>query len=192
MRRVAKYAAIKNGQMPKNKRIHVQPGRLVIRMVANPSARMPVFAHTLGRWPCWRSSTETVPRATVSSNLARLKSLACGRGGRELGWGTPSRPRGGTIPVTCAVRARRQCRVVASAFRTMMRDDRERLGLSVARASWLVGASVPDYRELETGERYPDFDTWDRIRKLYGWPQKVRLARPPSPAAMVEGAMTAA
>jgi hypothetical protein len=27
------------------------------------------------------------------------------------------------------------------------------------------------YRELEAGERWPDSETWDRICKLYGWPQ---------------------
>jgi hypothetical protein len=47
----------------------------------------------------------------------------------------------------------------------------KRLGLSVARASWLVGISVRDYRALEDGESYPEFETWDRICKLYGWPQ---------------------
>jgi hypothetical protein len=31
--------------------------------------------------------------------------------------------------------------------------------------------SVREYRELEAGERVPDFATWDRICKLYGWPQ---------------------
>lgn len=60
---------------------------------------------------------------------------------------------------------------MASAFRQMMRDDRARLGLSVARASWLLGVSVRDYRALEDGESYPDFATWDRICALYGWPQ---------------------
>jgi hypothetical protein len=39
--------------------------------------------------------------------------------------------------------------VVVSAFRDMMREDRERLGLSVARASWLLGVSVRRYRGLE-------------------------------------------
>jgi hypothetical protein len=34
----------------------------------------------------------------------------------------------------------------------MMRQDCERLGLSIARASWLVGVSVREYRALETGE----------------------------------------
>jgi hypothetical protein len=45
----------------------------------------------------------------------------------------------------------------------MMRDDRERLALSVARASWHVGVSVREYRALEDGESYPGFETWDRI-----------------------------
>jgi hypothetical protein len=52
-----------------------------------------------------------------------------------------------------------------------MREDRERPGLSVARASWLLSSSVRQYPELEDGEVYPDFETWDRICKLYGWPQ---------------------
>jgi hypothetical protein len=42
-----------------------------------------------------------------------------------------------------------------AAFRAMMRTDRERLGPSVAHASWLVGVSVLEYCELEEGERYP-------------------------------------
>jgi hypothetical protein len=60
---------------------------------------------------------------------------------------------------------------VPSVFRQLMREDRERLGLSVARASWLLGSSVRQFRELEDGEVYPDFETWDRICKLYAWPQ---------------------
>jgi hypothetical protein len=31
--------------------------------------------------------------------------------------------------------------------------------------------SVREYRELEAGARSPSFDTWDRICRLYGWPQ---------------------
>jgi DNA-binding XRE family transcriptional regulator len=52
-----------------------------------------------------------------------------------------------------------------------MREDRERLGMSVARASWVLGVSVGRYRELESGDVYPDFETKDRICKSYGWPQ---------------------
>jgi Helix-turn-helix domain len=50
-----------------------------------------------------------------------------------------------------------------------MRHDHKRLGLSVARASWLLGVSVRRYRELEDGERYPDFEMWDQMCKLFGW-----------------------
>jgi hypothetical protein len=53
----------------------------------------------------------------------------------------------------------------------MLRRDRERSGLREARAAWLAGVSVREYRELEAGTRAPNFDTWDRICKLYGWPQ---------------------
>jgi hypothetical protein len=34
-----------------------------------------------------------------------------------------------------------------------------------------LGVSVREYRELEAGTRWPSFDTWQRICKLYGWPQ---------------------
>jgi hypothetical protein len=27
------------------------------------------------------------------------------------------------------------------------------------------------YRALEAADAFPDFDTWDRICKLYGWPR---------------------
>jgi helix-turn-helix protein len=53
----------------------------------------------------------------------------------------------------------------------MMQRDRKREGLRVCRAAWLVGATVQEYRGLEAGVRFPTFETWDRICKLYGWPQ---------------------
>jgi hypothetical protein len=53
----------------------------------------------------------------------------------------------------------------------MMQRARKRAGLRICRAAWLIGASVREYRELEAGERYTTSGTWDRICKLYGWPQ---------------------
>ncbi len=38
-------------------------------------------------------------------------------------------------------------------------------------AAWRFGVSVREYRQLETGDRFPDSDTWDRICKFYGWPR---------------------
>ena len=58
-----------------------------------------------------------------------------------------------------------------AAFPVMMERDRKREGFRVCRAAWLIGVSVREYRELEAGTRSPDFDTWNRICKLYGWPQ---------------------
>jgi hypothetical protein len=34
-----------------------------------------------------------------------------------------------------------------------------------------VGVSIREYRELEDGKRSPTFETWDRICKLFDWPQ---------------------
>jgi predicted transcriptional regulator len=53
----------------------------------------------------------------------------------------------------------------------MLEQDRRRAGWSVGQAAWLLGVSVREYRELEAGDRSPSFEQWDRICKLYGWPQ---------------------
>jgi predicted transcriptional regulator len=53
----------------------------------------------------------------------------------------------------------------------MLEQDRTRVGWSVGRAAWRLGVSVREYREIEAGARVPSWETWDRIRKLYGWPQ---------------------
>jgi hypothetical protein len=58
-----------------------------------------------------------------------------------------------------------------SAFRQMMRDDRERLDLSVARTSWLLDVSVGRYRELEDGEEYPSHREWSRMVDVFEWPR---------------------
>ena len=53
----------------------------------------------------------------------------------------------------------------------MLAQDRRQAGWSVGQAAWRLGVSVREYRELEAGTRSPSFETWDRICKLYGWPQ---------------------
>src|SRR5512132_3179229 len=58
-----------------------------------------------------------------------------------------------------------------AAYPGMMRRDRRREGLRVCRAAWLIGVSVREYREIEAGDRMPSPDTYERICKLYGWPQ---------------------
>jgi predicted transcriptional regulator len=53
----------------------------------------------------------------------------------------------------------------------MLRRDRERFGFSIGQAAWRLGVSPAEYRRLEAGTCWPSFETWDRICKLYGWPQ---------------------
>jgi DNA-binding XRE family transcriptional regulator len=54
---------------------------------------------------------------------------------------------------------------------TMLEDDRTRAGWSVGQAAWRLGASLREYREIESGERWPNLETFHRICKLYGWLQ---------------------
>ncbi len=53
----------------------------------------------------------------------------------------------------------------------MLEDDRREAGWPVGQAAQRLGVSVREYQELEAGARSPSFETWDRICKLYGWPQ---------------------
>jgi DNA-binding XRE family transcriptional regulator len=56
-------------------------------------------------------------------------------------------------------------------FRKMLEKDRRRAGMSVGQAAGRLGVTVHAYRELEAGARSPSWETWDRICKLFGWPQ---------------------
>jgi DNA-binding XRE family transcriptional regulator len=60
---------------------------------------------------------------------------------------------------------------VEPAFRAMLAEDRKRAGWSMGQVAWRLGVSVRTYRELEVGTSFPNWETWDRICKLYGWPQ---------------------
>jgi hypothetical protein len=57
-----------------------------------------------------------------------------------------------------------------AAYPSMMQRDPKREGLRVSRAAWLIGVTVPEY-QMEAGDRVPEFDVWDRLCKLCGWPQ---------------------
>jgi transcriptional regulator with XRE-family HTH domain len=58
-----------------------------------------------------------------------------------------------------------------AAFPDLLRRDRQRRGFTIGQVAWRLGVKPQEYRELEAGTRSPDFETWDRICKLYGWPQ---------------------
>jgi transcriptional regulator with XRE-family HTH domain len=56
-------------------------------------------------------------------------------------------------------------------FSEMLRRDRERSGLRVAQMAWRLGINPAAYRRLEEEAAWPSFETYDRICKLFGWPQ---------------------
>jgi DNA-binding XRE family transcriptional regulator len=70
---------------------------------------------------------------------------------------------------------RRQYRWVSSAVVTMfaelLRHDRERHGLSVEQAARRVGVPPVAYAKFEAGERWPSWETYDRIAAAFGWPR---------------------
>jgi predicted transcriptional regulator len=53
----------------------------------------------------------------------------------------------------------------------MLEEDRMRSGWSVGQVAWRLGITVREYRELEAGERWPNWETFHRILDLFGWPQ---------------------
>ena len=61
----------------------------------------------------------------------------------------------------------------------MLEDNRKQGGWSVGQAAWRLGVSVQAYREIEAGARSPNWETWDRICKLYGWPQTFACSTQP-------------
>jgi len=56
-------------------------------------------------------------------------------------------------------------------FSDMLQRDRKHSGLRIAQVAWHLGITPAAYRRLEEEEAWPTFDTYDRICKLFGWPQ---------------------
>jgi transcriptional regulator with XRE-family HTH domain len=59
-------------------------------------------------------------------------------------------------------------------FSDLLRQDRERSGLTTQQAARLLGVAVVAYRELEAGELWPSWETYDRIERLFGCPRSFR------------------
>jgi transcriptional regulator with XRE-family HTH domain len=64
---------------------------------------------------------------------------------------------------------------VVAGFPKMLREGRERAGFTVDETAWRLGVTRSEYRELEAGKRFPTFQTWNRICRLYGWPQRFKV-----------------
>jgi transcriptional regulator with XRE-family HTH domain len=59
-------------------------------------------------------------------------------------------------------------------FSDLLRRDRERAGLSVEQAARLLRVAPAGYRSLEAGDRWPSWETYDRIAEAFGWPRSLR------------------
>jgi transcriptional regulator with XRE-family HTH domain len=59
-------------------------------------------------------------------------------------------------------------------FSDLLRRDRERAGFAVEQAARRVGVPVVAYLKLEAGERWPSWETYDRIAAAFGWPRSFR------------------
>ncbi len=56
-------------------------------------------------------------------------------------------------------------------FSDLLRRDRERSGLSIGQAAGRLGITLAAYGQLEAGERWPSWETYDRICEAFGWPR---------------------
>jgi len=64
-------------------------------------------------------------------------------------------------PVGPVGRARYAQTMSVAAFPSMLKQDRERNGLRFARAAWVCGVTIREYRELEAGEAMPSPDAYN-------------------------------
>src|SRR3954468_24206265 len=78
-------------------------------------------------------------------------------------------------PVGPVGRARYAQTMSVAAFPSMLKQDRERNGLRFARAAWVCGVTIREYRELEAGEAMPSPDAYERIVQYFGWPDSRSL-----------------
>lgn len=64
-------------------------------------------------------------------------------------------------------------------FSDMLERNRSRRAFTVGQVAWRLGVSPREYGELEAGTGPPSFQTWDAIRKLYGWSQSFFFVEEP-------------
>ena len=50
---------------------------------------------------------------------------------------------------------------------TMLEEDRRRAGWSTGQMAWRLGITVREYREIETGERWPDGDVGSDLQAAW-------------------------
>lgn len=60
---------------------------------------------------------------------------------------------------------------VACTMTEMLRDDRLRWGMTEAQAARRFGVPLTTYKRFEAGEQAPNFEVYNRICELFGWPR---------------------
>jgi transcriptional regulator with XRE-family HTH domain len=59
-------------------------------------------------------------------------------------------------------------------FSDLLRGDREPSGLTIEQAARRLGVPLVAYGNLEDGERWPSWETYDRVATAFGWPRSFR------------------
>lgn len=111
------------------------------------------------------------PRVSDHTRTVEVTTLDVPRGIRPTPVGSDSRSRwafGVRRPLTFTPIA---TVLPMAMLPAMLEHDRKQAGWSVGQAAWRLSVIVREYREIETGERVPAWDTWNRICRLFGWPQ---------------------
>jgi hypothetical protein len=62
-------------------------------------------------------------------------------------------------------------------FSILLARDRRAAGFTVGKVAWRISVTPAVYRDFEAGTRWPDWDAYDRICRLYGWPQTFVASR---------------
>src|SRR5687768_1957806 len=86
----------------------------------------------------------------------------------------PSWPGLETRPDSDAIRVEVGLRSVVSPCDDVCRHARarsERWVMSVGQTAWRLDVKPREYVAIESGDSWPSFETYDRICKLFGWPQ---------------------
>jgi transcriptional regulator with XRE-family HTH domain len=60
-------------------------------------------------------------------------------------------------------------------FSYLLRQDRERAGLTIEQAALRFGVRPVAYRKLEAGGRWPDWTTYDLGATAFGWTTRLDL-----------------
>jgi DNA-binding XRE family transcriptional regulator len=120
------------------------------------------------------ASTRAAPTARILDGRRRERRIASGDLTDPLAAGVPVAPDLLQVPELACHASEdgtgREGRAVTM-FSDLLRGDRERYGLTGEHAARRLGVTAAAYRALEAAEQWPEWETYDRIERLFGWPR---------------------